>query len=166
MKKKSIIAALLLVGLLAFNWFNNSVQYILPSLTFSDINSQQYSFGQYKGGPTLVIFWATDCPGCIAEIPELIALHDRYSKQGLAMVAVAMAHDSLDHIKAMQAERQLPYTITWDKDSSIAQAFNNVRVTPTHFLINAEGEIIMRKIGELNMNLLHGKLQDMGLTKS
>lgn len=166
MNRHAVLAIALLIGLFAINWFNNSGQQAMPAVTFTDIDQQQHTLEQYKGKPILVIFWATDCPGCIAETPDLIALHETYSDQGLTMIAVAMAHDSVKHINAMRRDRQLPYTITWDADSSIAQAFNNVRVTPTHFLINPKGEIVMRKIGELRIARLHNMLQDMGLDKS
>ncbi|NQZ54319.1 MAG: TlpA family protein disulfide reductase [Piscirickettsiaceae bacterium] len=138
----------------------------MPDLSFVDIDNQQHSLAQYQGKPILMIFWATDCPGCIKEIPELIELHATYAEQGLTMIGVAMSYDSLDHIKAMRDKRKLPYTITWDHDTQISRAFGNVRVTPTHFLIDQNGDIVMRKIGALNINLLHEKLHSMGLTKS
>jgi peroxiredoxin len=138
----------------------------LPDLSFDDIDNQSHSFSDYKGQPLLVVFWATDCPGCIAEMPELIELYEQYSSQGLAMLGVAMSHDSLAQIKTMRKNKQLPYTITWDKTQMISAGFNNVRVTPTHFLVNQEGEIIMRKIGSLNIKTLHQKLGKMGLEAS
>ena len=99
-------------------------------------------------------------------MPDLIALHNQYTEQGLIMIDVAMAHDSLDHIKAMRDERKLPFIITWDNKAEIALAFDNVRVTPTHFLIAPEGEIVMRKIGNINLNYMHEKLEKMGFIKS
>jgi len=161
-----VIITVLIIGFFAFNWFNNSQQALAPELNFTDINGQAHSLRDYQGKPVLVVFWATDCPGCIAEMPELIKLHNEYSEQGLTIIGVAMAHDTIKHIKAMQAAKGLPYTLTWDHSSSIAQDFNNVRVTPTHFLIAPSGEIIMRKIGSLNMEYLHNKLHNMGLNKS
>jgi peroxiredoxin len=146
--------------------FTANSQPDLPEISFKDIDNQSHSFSEYKGQPLLVIFWATDCPGCIAEMPELIKLHEQYSSQGLAMLGVAMSHDSISHIKTMRKNKQLPYTITWDENQTISAAFNNVRVTPTHFLIDKEGNIIMRKIGELNMNALHQHLRKMGLEPS
>jgi len=140
-------------------------QALMPELSFKGIDGQPHSFADYKGKPILVIFWATDCPGCIAEMPELISLHKEYASQGLTMIGVAMPHDSVEHIQTMRAKKQLPYTIVWDKDGAISQAFGNVRVTPTHFLINPEGEIVMRKIGALNSPRLHDMLQNMGLNK-
>jgi len=160
-----LFALTLIVGLFVINWLNSSSG-IRPELSFTDIDGQQHSMSQYAGKPILLTFWATDCPGCIEEMPDLVALYDKYAKQGLIMIEVAMAYDSLDHIKAMRDERKLPFIITWDNKSEIALAFDNVRVTPTHFLIAPEGDIVMRKIGNINLDYMHDKLQKMGLVKS
>jgi peroxiredoxin len=136
----------------------------MPEISFTDIDGGQHQLADYKGKPILMIFWATDCPGCIKEMPELIALHDDYADQGLAMISVAMPHDHPQHIKAMRENKGLPYLITWDEEGKMAAAFDNVRVTPTHFLISPEGEIVMRKIGELKIESVKQKLASMGLT--
>jgi peroxiredoxin len=81
------------------------------------------------------------------------------------MISVAMPHDYPQHIKAMREDKGLPYLITWDEEGKIAAAFDNVRVTPTHFLISPEGEIVMRKIGELKADSLKQRLASMGLTQ-
>jgi alkyl hydroperoxide reductase subunit AhpC len=64
----------------------------------------------------------------------------------------------------MREEKKIPYTITWDQTNEISEAFGNVRVTPTHFLISPEGEIVMRKIGALKADQLKQSLAAMGLT--
>lgn len=157
-----LFALTLVVGLFVINWLNGSTT-SRPDLSFTDIDGQQHSLSQYAGKPILLTFWATDCPGCIQEMPDLVELYDQYTEQGLIMIEVAMAYDSLAHIKAMRDERKLPFIITWDHSSEMALAFDNVRVTPTHFLIAPEGEIIMRKIGNINLDYMHEKLQKMGL---
>ncbi|PCJ32616.1 MAG: antioxidant AhpC [Gammaproteobacteria bacterium] len=140
-----------------------SNQAMVPELSFTDIDNKPHAFHDYRGQAVLVVFWATDCPSCIQEMPELIALHNQYSEKNLKIIAVAMDYDSLDHIHAMRAKKKLPYLIVWDKGMKISQAFGNIRVTPTHFLIAPDGEIVMRKIGALNMNYLEGILHNMGL---
>ena len=162
--RHSLFAVLLIAALFIINWINNDEQLLAPELTFIDIDGVQHDLAQYQGKPVLLTFWATDCPGCIQEMPELIKLHHEFSAQGLTMIGVAMAHDSPKHIKAMRAYKKLPYLITWDHKAEIAHAFDNVRVTPTHFLIAPNGEIVMRKIGGLNLNRLHDKLYNMGLS--
>ena len=151
------------VALYLNNWINNSYHKISPNIIFKDIDGIQHNLSQYQGQPILLTFWATDCPGCIREIPELIKLNHEFSSQGLTIIAVAMFYDSPERIKAIREHRQLPYLITWDDKAKLAQAFDNVRVAPTHFLIAPNGEIKMRKIGFLNINLLHKKLYSMGI---
>ena len=162
----SIISIIILLTLFSIYWFDSKQQHSVPDMSLTDIDGNQFSLSSYKDKPLLVVFWATDCPGCIKEIPELIALNTEFQPQGFNILAVAMAHDKPSHIKAMRTQRQLPYTIVWDADGAIAQAFNNVRVTPTHFLLNANGDIVLRKIGELNMERLRQTLHDMGLSLS
>ena len=162
--KKFLIAIAIIAALFTLNTFNASNKQV-PEFSFTDIDGQTFTTASYQAKPLLVIFWATDCPGCIQEMPELITLYKSYSPKDFSMLGIAMAHDSINHINAMRADKKLPYTITWDQDNKLAQAFGNVRVTPTHFLIAPDGEIVMRKIGSLNMQLIHTKLQGMGLNK-
>jgi len=162
----SIVSIIVLLALFTISWFNSSSEQIMPDIQFTDIDGKQLSLAQYQGHPLLVVFWATDCPGCIKEIPELIALNKKFGPQGFNILAIAMAYDKLSHIQSMRIQRQLPYPIIWDANSNLAQAFNNVRVTPTHFLISPEGKIVMRKIGELNMEKLQITLYNMGLKKT
>jgi len=161
----SIVSIILLLALFAFN-FNARQQQTIPDIQMIDIDGNNISLSHYKNNPLLVVFWATDCPGCIKEIPDLIALNKEFAAQGFNILAIALSHDKLSHIQALRSQRQLPYTIVWDQQGTIAQTFNNVRVTPTHFLINPQGEIVLRKIGELNMERLRQALHDMGLSIS
>lgn len=161
----TIIAIVVALALFSLMWLKQGGKQ-MPDISFTDIDGQSHSLEQYRGKPILVIFWATDCPGCIHEMPDLIALHHDYASHGLAMVSVAMPHDTVAHIQAMREQKGLPYTITWDADGTISEAFDNVRVTPTHFLINPDGEIVMRKIGTLNLQDLRERLNKMGLANA
>ena len=162
MKKLLIIVGIAIAVFATFMLMPAS-RHAVPEISFTDIDGGQHQLSDYQGQPVLMIFWATDCPGCIKEMPELIALHEEYADKGLAMISVAMPHDYPQHIQAMREQKGLPYLITWDKTGAISEAFDNVRVTPTHFLISPEGEIVMRKIGELKIEQLKQRLAMMGL---
>ena len=152
-----------LLGIIIFlAWYLASAQVKqAPTITMQDLDGQKHVMTQQTGHPTLMIFWATDCPGCIKEIPDLNQLYHDYHPRGLTMLGVAMSHDNPRHIRAMQQEKALPYPLIWDKNNEIARAFNSVRVTPTHFLIDQQGNIVMRKIGELNFVKLRAKLDKL-----
>lgn len=144
--------------------YKNATAPAYSELQFEDVDGKQHQFTDYTGKPILMIFWATDCPACIQELPELIALHEEYADKGLVMLGVSLPHDTPSHIKAMREARGLPYTLIWDEQGEISRAFNNVRVTPTHYLISAEGKIVMRKIGVLDKDQLSAQLDRMGLS--
>lgn len=161
--KNMLIVLLALVAIsIAYVAFT-STQQVAADIKFTDIDGNTHQLSDYKGQPVLMIFWATDCPGCIKEMPELIELHHQYAAQGLQMIGVAMPHDRPEHIQAMRRDKNIPYTITWDETGAIARTFDNVRVTPTHFLISPEGEIVMRKIGEMKMDQLKERFAMMGI---
>ena len=161
LKNVIIGIALIIATVIAYLLFNAN-QSAITDIQFTDIDGQQHQLSDYQGQASLVIFWATDCPGCIKEMPSLVELYHDYS-DNLQMIGVAMPHDTLEHIQAMRETKQIPYTLTWDKEGAITEAFNQVRVTPTHFLISAEGKIVMRKIGEIPMTQLKQRLAAMGV---
>lgn len=161
-RKHIFIAMVVVLAITAGWWVSTQQNNQLPAVAFTDIDGENHQLADYQGKPVLVIFWATDCPGCIQEIPDLIALHEDYGDE-LAMVGVAMSYDTPKHIRKMREQKGLPYLITWDENNEISQAFGNVRVTPTHFMANPEGEIIMRKIGVMDKQTVRDKLATMGI---
>ncbi|MGZ4982242.1 MAG: peroxiredoxin family protein, partial [Methylobacter sp.] len=64
-----------------------------PDVTFTTITGQKIALKDFRGKPVIVTFWATDCPSCIQEIPDLIDLYTQYHAAGLEMIAVAMYYD-------------------------------------------------------------------------
>jgi peroxiredoxin len=157
------IAALFALLFIVF-LYKNATAPLYTELQFEDVDGELHDFKDYAGKPILMIFWATDCPACIQELPELIALHEEYANKGLIMLGVSLPHDTPSHIKAMREDRGLPYTLIWDSEGEISSAFNNVRVTPTHYLISPEGKIVMRKIGVLDKESVSAQLDKMGLS--
>ena len=161
-----LVIIALLCSLFIVNSLYHSQKRTMPDITFTDIDQKQHTLSDYHGKPILVTFWATDCPSCIGEIPTLIKLYNDFYAQGLTMLAIAMPHDTEQRITTMRINKKLPYLIAWDKNAAMSLAFGHVRVTPTHFLISPNGKIVMRKIGDLNIDYLYKKLADMGLTIS
>ncbi|MDD5580282.1 MAG: TlpA disulfide reductase family protein [Methylobacter sp.] len=118
-----------------------------PQVTFTTITGKKIGLNNLRGQPVIVTFWATDCPGCIKEIPHLIDLYTRYHALGLEMIAVAMYYDPPSHVVAMTRNRQLPYDVALDLKAEHAQAFGDVLFTPTTFLITPDGSITLHKTG-------------------
>ncbi|MBK8535811.1 MAG: TlpA family protein disulfide reductase [Candidatus Competibacteraceae bacterium] len=132
-----------------------------PPLVGQTLDGRTLTLEQLRGKPVLVTFWATTCPSCIEEVPHLISLYRELHPQGLEIIGVAMAYDPPDQVRAMAMQRQIPYPIVMDSQERIAQAYDNVRLTPTTVLISPEGRIVHYQLGLLNMPKLRETIREM-----
>lgn len=134
-----------------------------PEVNYTSLNSKTVSTDSLKGKVVLVNFWATSCSGCIAEMPQMKATHQKYAPLGYETVAVAMSYDPLPYVQTFTRQNSLPFFVTHDTQGQLAQAFGDVSLTPTSILIDKQGKIIKRYIGEPDFAELH-QLIEQALT--
>lgn len=164
MHLKQNLGLLFVCGLIAaaMIWYwQTQTQLQAPSAVFKTIKGETISLANLRGKPVLVTFWATDCPACIEEIPHLISLHQQFAASGLTIIAVAMQYDPPNHVVAMAGAKQLPYAVALDPTAEHAKAFGNVQLTPTSFLIDKNGVIVMQKVGVFELPSMQEQLKNM-----
>jgi peroxiredoxin len=163
MKIKQKLGIFFIVSLLAIAAWYWQTQTLspAPNAVFKTIKGETITLAELKGKPILVTFWATDCPGCIEEIPHLISLHQQFGKQGLTIIAVAMHYDPPNHVLAMATDKKLPYAVALDPTEEHAKAFGKVQLTPTSFLINREGLIVMQNVGAFDLSEMQEQLKQI-----
>ncbi len=145
--KKALIA-LVAVAVLAAAGFAVTGKETAPAAAFTSIEGKQTSVAQLQGKVVLVNFWATSCPGCIKEMPDLVKTHHAYAARGYETVAVAMSYDPPNYVKAYVEEHKLPFFITLDSTGQLAKSFGNVQLTPTSILLDKQGKVVKRFLGE------------------
>ncbi|HSR62478.1 MAG TPA: TlpA disulfide reductase family protein [Gammaproteobacteria bacterium] len=152
---------MLLVAAIAWVWLSPGGLDTAPDITFRTIDNRTIDLQSLRGQPVLVTFWATTCSGCMQEMPHLISLYNDYEDKGLEIIGVAMPYDIPSHVVQLASERNVPYPIALDIDSSITSAFGDVMLTPTSFLIAPDGTIIKHKIGEMDMKKLREQISNL-----
>src|ERR1700709_2259909 len=85
-----------------------------PAVTFTSLKGEKVSTGELRGHVVLVNFWATDCPTCVKEMPRMVTTYNKYQKQGLEFVAVAMRHDPPNYVINYAEKNALPFKVTLD----------------------------------------------------
>lgn len=130
-----------------------------PAITVMGNQGQVIELNNPKK-PILVNFWATSCPGCIAEMPDLAqmkkTLGDRFE-----LVAVSMDYDPAEQVQKFIKNNPYPFIFVSDTNGEIAKAFGNISLTPTSFLIAPNGNITYRQVGEVKFDLVTEKIKKM-----
>ena len=93
-----------------------------------------------KNKAVLVNFWATWCPFCIEETPDLVKLKTKYKDSPFEIVGINVG-ESKEEAAAFAKRLHINYTVLLDEDNSVAQSYHVVGI-PTTFLISAQGKIV------------------------
>jgi peroxiredoxin len=112
-----------------------------------------------RGQVVLVTFWSTTCTPCLRKMPELMAMHRRLAPQGLATFAVAMSYDRPDWVLNYAQRQQPPFTIALDVQGHVARAFEDTQATPTLFLVDRDGNILRRWVGEPDVAVIEKRVR-------
>jgi peroxiredoxin len=98
-------------------------------------------------------------------MPELAATYNKFKDRGFETVAVAMSYDPPTYVVNFAQSRQLPFKVAIDNTGAVAQAWGDIKITPTTFIVDKKGQIVKRYIGEPDFAALH-QLLDKLLSES
>lgn len=146
------IAALVLLGAAttAYALTQRAATPVAPAVTFATLDGRQIKLQDQRDGVVMVIFWATSCPICMAEMPDLIATYRQYRARGFELFAVAMAYDDPEKVRKFARGKALPFPVVLDPNGSLARAFDNTKVVPTAFLIDKKRNLVSRTLGAID----------------
>ena len=122
-----------------------------PDFNLADLDGNILNFSAYEGQVVMLTFWGTWCGPCRQEIPDFIDLYDKYNKEGLEIVGIAIQSGSPDNIKLFSENYKINYPILTDINGNESyKAFSDygtisgvgMRAVPTTFLIDREGYIV------------------------
>ncbi len=156
------LAVVLLIGLFAFSKGLLQPQASqVPDISLNSIDGRILNPQNYKGQTTLVTFWASTCTTCISEMPHLVDLYNELKQDGFEIIAIAMSYDPPNRVVELSASEKLPYSIVLDIDGNAAKAFGDIQATPTSFLVDADGQIVERMTGKINIDSLRQQIIKM-----
>ena len=117
------------------------------AFTLVDSKGKTHSLAQYKGKWVLVNFWATWCPPCLEEIPDLVALHEN-KKNKLVVLGVAMDYKDQKQVLQFADQMMVSYPVILG-DQKIAAQIGAIPGLPTTYLYNPEGKMVAYNVGAL-----------------
>ena len=132
-----------------------------PASTFVLLDGSKQTTEDLKGKVTLVNFWATSCVTCVAEMPKVIDTYNKYQARGYDTLAVAMSYDPPSYVVNFTETRKLPFKVAIDNTGAVAQAWGDVKLTPTTYLVNKQGQIVKKYVGAPNFDDLHKLIEKL-----
>lgn len=150
-----LITALIIGGLSIFNFQLASVQAKVginpgmeaPNFELLNLNDQKISLNDFRGKKVLINFWASWCPPCIEEMPDIQKLHTEYGDE-IIILALNIG-ESKSTAASFMADNNLNFRVLLDKDKEIARNYI-VRGIPTSYFLDENGVITDRIVGVLN----------------
>jgi peroxiredoxin len=119
-----------------------------PEVRFTTLSGESFRLSDLRGNVVLVAFWATYCKECLREMPRMAEMHRRLAPRGFETVAVAVRQDSPARVAEIASGQALPFKVAIDSSGEAGRRFGNVRITPTLFLIDRDGQVVKRYVRE------------------
>lgn len=132
---------------------------IAPDFELETVDGEVVRLSDFRGEKVLLNFWATWCPPCRAEMPDMQQFHEEQEGVILAVNLLA-TEQSPRNVEEFLDEYGITFKVLSDKNSEIATLYN-ASALPTSYLINTKGEIHNIAIGALNYELMEQAFSEM-----
>lgn len=123
-----------------------------------DMTGVQHQLAQYKGKWVLVNYWATWCPPCLEEVPDLVNLYDQRRHKDLMVLGVVFDYKDVSEVSAYVDDMLMSYPIVLGDDSVVAQ-IGAADVMPTTFIYNPKGKLVKIKRGVLTKSYVEALIK-------
>lgn len=129
-----------------------------PDFTLVDLDGNQVSLSDFRGKTVFINFWATWCPPCRAEMPEIEAIYQEYKDKGVIVIGVDIL-ESEDVVRRFVEQGGYSWTFVLDISGEVAANYE-VAAIPTSFFVDREGIIQAVSIGAMTKRAMENKLAE------
>jgi peroxiredoxin len=133
---------------------------MLRDFTLTDLQGTPWHLRDLKGKVVLVNFWATWCPPCRKEMPDLQALYDKYRHQGFLVLSIS--DEDAAKVQPFIRERNITYPVLLDPGRKVNETFQ-VEGIPKSFVYNREGKLAAQSIDMRTRSQFEEMLAQAGL---
>ena len=125
-----------------------------PDFVVRDLEGAEVSSDTFRGKTVLLDFWATWCQRCVDDLPRLTRLHERYAEDDVVVLSVSIDEggSAARKVKRMVKRRDARHPVYLDATDTPAWASYLVRVVPSQFLLDAEGQIVAQWSGKSDLD--------------
>src|SRR5579863_5640823 len=134
---------------------------LMPDFVLQDSGGKPVQLSAYRGRVVLLDFWATDCCGCITEIPWYVQFQSKYRDQGLMAIGVSMDDDGWKSVRPFIQAHAMNYPVVISSWQDAATRYG-ITMMPTTFLIDRNGRIAYSYVGVVvNKDTFESEIQSL-----
>jgi peroxiredoxin len=111
--------------------------------TLNDLDGKPWTLSSLRGKVVLVNFWATWCPPCRKEMPDLDALAHEFGPKGLVILSIS--DEEASKVRSYISAHDIRYPILLDPGRKVTESFH-VDGIPKSFILNREGKLVAQSI--------------------
>lgn len=150
MKRKLSVALLLLTMPLSV---------LAVDMPLTDINGNKVNLKSYQGKWVVVNYWATWCPPCIVEMPELQSFHDEHVNKDAMVIGINTELIGKQQLRSFLEDYFITYPIVKSKPTQQSE-LGLIPGLPTTFLVTPEGEVVARQVGPVTRDMIEQFMQN------
>ena len=121
--------------------------------TLPDLDGKPRQLSEFRGKWVVVNYWATWCPPCLDEIPELVDFHEEYKDKNAVFLGVDFEDIPVTKLKTFVEDYFMSYPILQMKPGPRSE-LGVISGLPTSFLISPEGKLVAKQIGPVTAKMI------------
>lgn len=149
-RKDTFLATFALLSMLILP-FNIAAK---EGFVLQDMAGKTHRLSQYTGKWVVVNYWATWCPPCLEEIPDLVSIYDARKDSDVMVLGVVFDYEGTEAVEAYVDDMLVSYPIILGTEG-VAQQIGDAAVLPTTFIFNPKGRLVKTKRGVVTQHYLN-----------
>ncbi len=130
-------------------------------MPLTDVHGKRANLDDFRGKWVVVNYWATWCPPCITEMPELQEFHDAHANQDAIVIGINTEHISQSRLQEFLDDYFITYPIFVSPPVQQSE-LGLIPGLPTTFMVSPEGEVLARQVGPVTRDMLEQFIKEHG----
>jgi len=132
-----------------------------PDFTLETLAGEEVSLSDFRGEKKVMVnFWATWCPPCRAEMPDMQEMYEEHDDIEILAVNLTETESSVEQVDVFADDFGLTFPILLDHDVAIADVYD-IQPVPTSYMIDTEGRVQSIALGALNKEMMVQRFENM-----
>lgn len=130
-----------------------------PDFTLTDLNGKEVKLSELKGKKVFLNFWATWCPPCRGEMPDIEKIYQDTKDSDLVIIAVELG-EPINTVKSFINKNKYHFKVLLDLDQSVGATYH-ISAIPTSYFINSDGNIVSTNTGAMTLEEMKQHISDL-----